>query len=927
MQTLYKDSLFDIDGRLRLENFGQDAREVMDAIRTWLDELDRRMFLPLDLMVVLLGRGHDELAALIAIGTDGMAEPRDVVNRLRVLAREIEEEPSAHGPALQRASFSRGFTRILEEAWEQVQDREIPTISEKDLVRSLIWRAEAVESASVRWAIRRLSEGKGDVLFDDRGLLRQDSFDLTAQGILQGSMKIAASHGTPFLGTPHLVAMLCSVKDSILWRSARARGMEPARLREELIRLIGTKPDPIPEFLVGRKTLTPRMIRMLAFAAKQATEQLVGEHHLVESFLADGGSSLELVQALGLEPEIRNAMGEPRVLAEVYPVEAAIQFASKRHPSPTLDLLGRDLTEEALAGKLPLIVGREMELQRVFNVLLRKEQRNPLLTGEAGVGKTALAVALAQKIASGRAPKKLQGYRVIEINGANLMSGTSYRGDLEARIKSLIEEAGRNVILFIDEAHAVFSPRSGSNTPAEVPNHFKSALASGTIAVVGATTEAEYHRWFEQDPALKRRFERIEVPEPDRDLVVHILSSLVDELERDYEVVVEDDAVECAIELSTRYLPEQRLPDKAKKLLMDACIAESNRFIIEDEAADEPTRVGRRAIASQIHLKTGIPVDRLLRGEINWWVGIEARLKSVVLGQDQAISEVARALVGSRLRHSSSQRPLAAMLFIGPSGVGKSTLAHELAVEIFNDPRALIRLDMTDYQEAHALSRLIGSPPGYVGYEDADMLVTPLRRRPSSVVLLEDFDRAHPRIQERILRFIEEGELADTRGHKADAQNAVFILTINVHSGATGATIGFGDKASSRKPVEQLEGQGDRASLTRIRELVDAVITFDELGGGGASPAIELLTRRIAMFASSMYSEYKVRVVIDEGFAEVLKERAAQMTDGRSVDQLVTALLYTPMTDALLGGSAAPELIMKWDGDAERVQVAANPSS
>ncbi|MFU8803489.1 MAG: AAA family ATPase [Bradymonadaceae bacterium] len=901
----------------------------MDGIREWLSELDRTMFLPLDLMIVLLDREHDELSRVIASGTDGVVPAKEVATRLRALAREIEEDPGEEGPLLKRACFSRGFTRILEESWQQVDARGDEKIGEADLLRTVNWRVEAVESASIRWAIRRLGEGKGDKLFDERGLLRTENFDLAAQGILQGGMKIAASHGTSFLGTPHLVAMLCSIKDSILWRSARARGMEPSRLRDELIRLIGSKPDPIPEFHIGRKTLTPRMIRMLSFAISAAGNQAVTERHLVDSFIEDGGSSLELVQALGLESEIRQALGDPRVLAGAHPVEAAIQFAARRQPSPTLDLLGRDLTEEAMAGRLPHIVGRDKELQRVFNILLRKEQRNPLLTGEAGVGKTALAVAIAQHIAAGKAPSRLKGHRVIEINGASLMSGTSYRGDLEARIKSLIEEASRDVILFIDEAHAVFAPRSGSNTPAEVPNHFKSALASGTIAVVGATTEAEYHRWFEQDPALKRRFERIEVPEPSRELVEHILASVVGELEEDYEVIVDEEAVVAAIDLSVRYLPEQRLPDKAKKLLMDACIAEANRFVVgtevEEPVDDEvplPRRnVDRQGVAYQIHLKTGIPLDRLLRGEINWWVGIEERLKRVVVGQDEAVAAVARTLVSSRLRNSSASRPLSVLLFVGPSGVGKATVAQELAEEIFSDAKAMIRLDMTDYQEAHALSRLIGSPPGYVGYEDSDMLVTPLRRRPSSIVLLEDFDRAHPRIQDRILRFIEEGELADTRGHKADARNAVFILTVNVHSTGSSKTIGFGDRATGTA-MAVVEQAVDQDLVSRLREHVDGVVLFRDLGGGGDSPSVELLERRIALFSASMAAEYKIEVIVTDELRAYLAGQAATMREARSIVTLANRHLYEPMTEVLLAGEHGARVTMDWDDEAGRVVCA-----
>ncbi|WP_187027618.1 AAA family ATPase [Persicimonas caeni] len=918
--------MFDDQGSLRQELFSPEAQQVLEGIRAWLAEVDRRMFLPLDLLIVLLERGHEELAGLVADGTDGVVDDSDVLPRLQLLSREIDEDPSDKSPVLERTSFSRGFTRILMEAWHQAQARNGDLVRELDLVRSVTWRAEAVESASVRWAIRRLSEGKGDQLFDEKGLLREAMFHESTWRILQGAMKLAAAHGTPFLGTPHLIAMLCSVKNSTIWRSAKARGLEPGRLREELLRLIGSKPSSIPEFLVGRKTLTPRMIRMLSFSAKQANNGPITETHLIEGFLDDGGSSLELIQALGLESEIRNALGEPKVLEHSLPVEAAIEFAAKRQPTPTLDMLGRDLTEEALEGKLPEIVGREKELQRVVNVLLRREQRNPLLTGEAGVGKTALAVGLAQRIASGQVPRKLQGYRVVELNGASLMSGTSYRGDLESRIKSLLEEASKDVILFIDEAHAVFAPRSGSNTPAEVPNHFKRALASGDIAVVGATTEAEYHRWIEQDPALKRRFERIEIKEPAHEVVAKILEALIPDLEADYDVDVDETAIESAIELSVRYLPEQRLPDKSKKLLMDACIARANDLVgAEDgeEDAESSQLVTRDDVARQVFLKTGIPLDRLLRGEINWWVGIEERLGESVVGQDLAITQVAHALVSSRLRNANRNRPMAVLLFVGPPGVGKSTLARALAEEIFNDSAAVLRLDMTDFQEPHSMSRLIGSPPGYVGYDDEDLFVTPLRRRPSSVVLLEDFDCAHERIQERMLRLVEEGDIVDTRGHRADVRNALFILTVNAETGRGGKKIGFADNDAGTKTLDNEKAFDalDKALAGRLRDYIDAAVTFRELGGAGESPAIELLERRIDSFMDAMRSEYRLDIALDASLRDRLIERAAEMSDARSIEQLVSDFLYSPVTEALLKGKGGSCPRLRWNAEHNTVEI------
>lgn len=917
--------LFDDVGKLRLELFSKPAQEVLFKVREWLCSRHRRMFLPLDLLIILIERGSKPLAHVISEGTEGVVLPGDLLVRLQALADEIEEEPSEEETDLSRPYFSRGFTRILAEAAAQARARDNAIIQEEDLVRSITWRAEAVESASVRWAIRRLGEGGGDRIFDEKGLLRASIFSNNMWEVLQGAMRLAASHGTPFLGTPHLVAMLCTVKNSTLWRSAKVRGFEPHRLRDELLRLIGNRSEAIPEFLLGRKTLTPRMVRMLSYSAAQGGYKEIQEVHLVEGFLEDGGSSLELVQALGLESELRRALGEPKVLEEVMPLEVAFHFGAKSQPTPTLDMLGRDLTVEAIEGRLPEIVGREQELRRVINVLLRKEQRNPLLTGEAGVGKTALAIALAQRIATGKVPRRLQGYRVVEINGANLMSGTSYRGDLESRIKGLLDEASHKVILFIDEAHAVFAPRAGSHAPAEVPNHFKSALASGDIAVVAATTESEYRRWIEQDPALRRRFERVEIGEPSLDLVHHILGSLVAELETDYEVEIEPDAIESTIDYSVKFIPEQRLPDKAKKLLMDACIARIHDATLHgeqggeegDEKEERKRPLVRRAdVARQVCLKTGVPLERLLSGEMNWWVGIEERLSRIVVGQKHAISDVARALVKGRLRGANAERPLAVLLFAGPPGVGKGTLASALAEEVFGSKQSLIRLDMTDFQESHSISRLIGSPPGYVGYEDEDLLVTPLRRRPSSVVLLEDMDRAHPQIQERMLRLLREGAITDTRGYKADVRHAIFIVTVNTEAGSSrkGGNMGFqhadsfqgkhGEVQRARR-MSSAEEELDQSFAARVRGHVDAMIMFEELGGDESSPARDLLRRHIDQFKHGMSVEYGVEVSLDEELQRELERRALEANNAREVEEVVEELLFAPVTERLLRGGMA----------------------
>ncbi len=900
------DILFDERGDLKRSKFAKDSIELLEYTQEFVTQIQREVFRPLDLLYVFLERGDETLRDSIIELNDSI-HPDDLVGRVKTLVLEIDDREAVFFDErkLNREHFSRGFVRILSDA-DAIANGNL--IAASHLLKALLWRVESIESASINWALRRLGEGAGDLLFEKSGKLKAELHDEITSYFLEFSLKIAADNGTPFLGTPHLIAALSSIPQTIIWRSAKSCGLKPERLRTELLRLIGDKLPSIPPFNIGRKTLTPRMVRMLSAAHRNSIKK-IDEISLMQAFLEDGGSSLEVVQALGLETEIRRLLGDPKVLERAVPMKAAIHFGEKT-ASPMLDLLGRDLTSEAFEGALPPIVGRERELQRMINILLRKEQRNPLLTGEAGVGKTALAVALAQRIASADVPVQLRGYRVVEINGASLMSGTSYRGDLEARIKGLLEEATEKVILFIDEAHAVFSPKSGSNSPAEVPNYFKSALASGDIAVVGATTESEYRRWIEQDPALKRRFEKIDIAEPDNELVEKILKKFVDSLERDYDVNVSNDAIQAAIRLSVQFVPEQRLPDKAKKLLMDACIARANNLTNMEECDEDRNNEGKRLvevlhIAEQVVFKTGIALERVLKGQVNWWVGLGDALNNAVIGQEGPSKEIAKTLIRTRLRGpSAANRPLGVFLFHGPAGVGKSLIAQNLAEVLFGDPKALLRINMADFYQVHSLNRLIGAPPGYVGYEDEDLLVTPLRRRPSSVVFLEDFDRAHPVVQERVLRIIDEGHIRDTRGYAAEVSNTIFIFSIQSQTELK-ASIGFGDSGAG--------GFGLGEEFSRLAEFVDATIEFGALTSLDTMKA--LLKAAVENFEAALLDEYQVELEIDPITYSELEKRALTMIGAKGIENLVEELLLNPTTDLLLGEKKPKKISLTWVND------------
>ena len=898
--------LFDSKGFLDQRHLSPDAAEVMESCITWLRSVDRSVFLPIDILAVLLSRGHSELVRVV--GGQARVERTELVEQLRDLARRVDREhPSP--PQLHVDQFSLGFTGILTDAlaWARESGRE--RISEADLGRVMRWRAELQESASVRWALRQLAQPGGEFIFEGDGDLRRAAFSPAMWGHLSEAVLLSATSGLAFLGTPHFLAALVSER-GMLVNACEQADIKPARLRADMLAIVGDRTPEQRPFPLSRQTLTPRLVRMLIAAAKRAENdgRRVGERDVLEAFLSDGGSGLELVTALGLVPHLRRALDAVQPGGREDRVSAHGVLSVSPGETPTLDQLGRDLTRDARAGRLSPVLGRDVELQRVINVLMRTEQRNPLLTGEAGVGKTALATALAQRIAEGSVPERLQSMRVIEINGASLVGGTSYRGELEARIQALLEECADNVVLFIDEAHSVFSPRSSSGQPAEIPNHFKSALASGKIAVVAATTESEYRRWMEDDPALRRRFERIHVAELSESLTREILAALVPRFEKDYGVPVTPDALDAAIGLSTRFIPEQSLPDKAKKLLMDATIAVASEIAAArvrgttlSNGHNTPSKrvVTRLDVAKQVALKTGAPLDRVARGTISWWAGLEQRLATHVVGQQGPVASVARHLVAGRLNGIGRKRPQSVFLFTGPADVGQEAVARAMCEEIFGSNSAFLALEMTDFSEAHSVSRLIGTPPGYVGYQDEDMLVTPLRRKPSRVVLLRNFDKAHRRVQERLARVFQDGEIADTRGLTADASHAIFVLTVDREQRGA-AAIGFGPQQGAASAPELAALDPELATVLRGSDVT--VIAFDGLNE--AELGVQMMQARLDQFRKALREEYDLPLEISVETRAKLMERVRKVTDTQDLEPIFRELVVEPIIQRMLEAPA-----------------------
>lgn len=914
--------LFDADGFLRSDAFEPSAFQLLEATQAWLETIGRTMYLPIDLLVVLIQQREPSICSTIQQLVHGQEEPAGIEEQLMQLARDID--PGEAGkPLLNVANFSLGFSGILSDGWAWSEEAKRPLMNYQDIVRAVRWRAEVQDSASIRWATRKLVQPSSDRIFDSSGLLFEPLFSRQAMRYLTEGMHLSVRSGLPFLGTPHLIAAVCSNRRSFLWRAAQSAAIDPLHVRDELLRIVGKHEPALPPFTLSRRTLTPRVVRILLVAHGQAKNngRLLEEADLLLAFLEDGGSSLELLKALGVATRLQDRLmqrptASMRTSAHFKGKAPAFPMgAEKKEEDPALESIGTDLIEEARAGRLSPVLGRDEELEHIIRVLMRTEQRNPILTGPPGVGKTALAHSLASAIHAGEVPDMLKNLRVVEVHGAALMGGTSFRGELEERITRLLKEAEENVVLFMDEAHAIFAPTSAGGRPAEVPNHFKAALASGRIAVIAATTDAEYRRWFEQDGALARRFERVRIAELPTVVTRRILIDLRTDWSERYGVEISDDAVDAAVELSRRFIPEQSQPDKAKKLLMDATIAmavaESRRKRPQSPPQDDneghaststpqletpgPPTLTRQHIGETLSLKTGIPLGRILRERSDWWREFQTRLNERVPGHQRITMQIAEHMLAQRVSTRSDDMHAHTMIFEGPASPAKEQFARALVEEVFGTTDAFLKLDMSDYQDAHSISRLLGSPPGYVGYNDEDALISPLRRRPGQVILLADFDRAHPNIRDRLLRMIDDGEITDMQGMRADCTHAIFLLSVNTD--AQRAPIGFNEADSAALALSGLP----EPLKERVQRGVMQMVSFDEVREDSWDTSVrQVFEVELERIRAEFVELYGQQLHLSDERLSTLQDKAHACHDGRAVRQLLQTELTRPAIQAML---------------------------
>ena len=684
-----------------------------------------------------------------------------------------------------------------------------------------------------------------------------NNFTPRAQQVLALARKEADRFNHNYVGTEHLLLGLIKLGQGVAVNVLQKMNLDLETVRLEVEKQVGNGPE---SKMVGNIPYTPRVKKVLALAGKEAkalNHSYVGTEHILLGLLREGDGVAARVLK-NLDVDIERTRNE--ILRELDPnfsgntnEEEESDFEEpgagnrKEGKTPALKAFGRDLTELANGGELDPVIGRGSEIERVIQILCRRTKNNPVLIGEAGVGKTAIAEGLAQEIAAGNVPEILRDKRVVTLDLALMVAGTKYRGQFEERIKAVMDEIKRskNVILFIDELHTIVGAGSAEGAM-DASNIIKPALSRGELQCIGATTMNEYRKFIEKDAALERRFQQVKVEEPSVEDAILILHGLRAKYEAHHKARYTNEAIEACVKLSSRYLTGRFLPDKAIDILDEAGArsriasmtrppqikeleAEIERIVAEKEAAikgqdfenaaslrdkekhkrqevedilsqwratneEKIVTVEEDDIMTVVSKWTGVPLQRMEQKETEKLLKMEDELKSRIIGQDEAVIAISRALRRSRADLKDPRRPIGSFIFLGPTGVGKTYLARNLAEFMFGDKEALIQIDMSEYMEKFTSSRLIGSPPGYVGYEEGGQLSEAVRRRPYSVVLFDEIEKAHPDVMNLLLQILEEGMITDSLGRKIDFRNTIIILTTNVGADVIKrqVTLGFG---------------------------------------------------------------------------------------------------------------------------------------
>ncbi len=811
-------------------------------------------------------------------------------------------------------------------------------------------------------------------------------FTNRAEKALEYAGELATEFGHNYIGTEHILYGLVKEGSGVASQVLTMQDITAEKIAEEIESLIGKGEKAENDVDIGFTPRSKRVIENAFIEARKLNSEFIGTEHLLIGIMREGDSvAVRIMMDLNVNPqklynEIIKVINEDET-ANNNDKQANNKQKGSYNQTPTLNQFGGDLTKKAREGKLDPVIGRKQEIERVIQILSRRTKNNPCLIGEPGVGKTAVAEGLAEKIVQEDVPEMLKNKRVVSLDIASMVAGAKYRGDFEERIKKCLEEVKKagDVILFIDEVHTIVGAGSAEGA-VDAANILKPLLARGEVQVIGATTLNEYRKYIEKDSALERRFSPVTIGEPTTEETISILTGLRDKYEAHHNVKISDQAIKAAVELSTRYINDRFLPDKAIDLVDEAAsrvkmknytqpdslkkleekVASLDKekedairvqdfekaASLRDKEKEEKEKLqkekekweGRNTksvtalteedIAEVVSNWTGVPVKKLTQSENEKLKNLEQTLHQRVIGQNEAVEAVAKAIRRGRVGLKDPNRPIGSFLFLGPTGVGKTELSKALAESLFGNEDAMIRIDMSEYMEPHSVSKLIGSPPGYVGFDEGGQLTEKIRRKPYSVILLDEIEKAHPDVMNMLLQILDDGRLTDAQGRTVNFKNTVIIMTSNVGArmitdkNTLGFTASSDKKEEAQKEYESIKkdvmGELKRQFRPEFINRIDEIIVFHKLTDDDVKQIIDIMLKQV----QDRMQKQNIQLEIDDSVKELISKKGFDTNYGaRPLKRAIQNVLEDKIAEEILDGNIKPNKKALIKAEEEKIVV------